>query len=196
MSSVYRIEVRDPLTGELCLVKFTNQYSKPVVAWQTITETADDAMTARRAELEAAGWWIADEQKPVRYVLSTTARDWHVALSRPMPGKPKLGAPSLWLQNKAEHSAKPRETTTREVTFADWPADAVRFVVYKCAFNGCYYCAEKTTMLKAGAPAQRTQSAAVRAQWFAMENMRLAKNHGGSHASVVNFICQCIDRKQ
>lgn len=55
--------------------------------------------------------------------------------------------------------------------------------------------AEYKTGMAAGVGVQNTRTAAIAAQWDILENMRTAKNHGGSPQSVIAFVQKCIAEK-
>lgn len=105
-------------------------------------------------------------------------------IGQPSMQKPKLTAATV---NVMEGSSA-RLADGYRFTFPQYPG--VEWFVYRGRV--AWRVAEYSSGMLAGGATGSNRSAAILAQWDVLENMRMAKNHGGSSASVIEYIKKCV----
>lgn len=99
---------------------------------------------------------------------------------------------------------KPKLAAAQAKDFGGTLRDGFRFSfpqypgVEWLAYHGQHFwhVLEYSTGMNAGRVMEKTRTAAIAAQWDILENMRTAKNHGGSRESVIAFIRKCTSEQQ
>lgn len=105
-------------------------------------------------------------------------------IGQPPMQKPKLTAATV----NAMEGGSMRSADGYRFTFPQYPG--VEWFVYRGRV--AWRVVEYSTGLAAGSATESNRSAAILTQWDVLENMRMAKNHGGSAASAIEYIKKCV----
>lgn len=105
-------------------------------------------------------------------------------IGQPPMQKPKLTAATV---NVMESSSM-RSADGYRFAFPQYPG--VEWFVYRGRVN--WRVAEYSSGMLAGSATESNRSAAILTQWDILENMRMAKNRGGSATSVIEYVKKCV----